>query len=89
MARRKLPSRRDGRSSQKWFKPKGHSGFRKRLSVKDNLVAMGIKVSSPRYMIRRRLRQVNALANVTQDSSTERRARAVVKRLSYMLIRSS
>lgn len=73
------------KNARYWFKPKGHSGFRKKLSVQGNVRAMGVSGKSPRSKIRLRIRQVNALANVTRDRPTERRARAVVRRLSGML----
>ena len=70
---------------EKWFNPKGHCGFRTTLTVKGNLRAMKVSSRSRPSHVRKRLRQVNALANVTQDKPTERRARQVVRMLSGIL----
>ncbi len=66
-----------------WFKPgktfKRHSGFDKDLSVEANLKLMyrNTKLKDPADRWRRVGRQAIALANLTSDKLTERKARAV------------
>jgi len=71
--------------SKRWFEPKGHSGFRKDKSIEWNVRKVG-KSKSP-AALRRGIRQMVALANVTTDGPTERKARAVARRLSEILAR--
>lgn len=73
--------------SDRWFHPKGHSGFDKNRSVAWNVKKVG-KSMSP-SALRRGIRQMVALANVTTDRPTERKARAVARRLSALLKRKN
>ena len=67
----------------KWYKPEGHSGFKKEKSVSSNMRTM-MRNADHRKSEKGRLRQVGrqaqALANVTTDKATENKARAVAKR---------
>ena len=66
----------------KWFKPKRHSGFDKVRSVAWNLSTMYRNTPKRWTPYRRWLRvgrQAQALANVTQDRETERKARKVAQ----------
>lgn len=63
-----------------WFKGfKRHSGFDKDASVETNLNVMyrNARLKKPSDRWRRVGRQANALANLTKDKPTEKKARAV------------
>lgn len=68
------------RRRRKWFakiaRNGRHSGFRKSLTVKGNVRKM-LKYASPL----RAARRAQALANVTRDRGTKRKARAVARQL--------
>lgn len=68
--------------TKKWFKPKRHSGFRKEYSIQKNLRVMYRRTPknwTPKRRWLRVGRQAQALANVTQDRETERKARRVAE----------
>jgi len=63
-----------------WFKGfKRHSGFDKDFSIEHNLKVMyrNAKLMKPADRWRRVGRQAQALANLTADKTTEKKARAV------------
>ena len=69
--------------AKKWFKPKRESGFSKDKTIEANLRTM--HANTPKNMKResrwRRVgRQAQALANVTQDKETQKKAEAVAER---------
>jgi hypothetical protein len=63
---------------KKWFKPKRHSGFKKEATIHENVLVM---LNMNRGNALRAARQALALANVTQDSKTKQKAKAVAKQL--------
>ena len=69
---------------EKWYKPKRHSGFKKEKSVDANVRVM-MQNSDHRKNRHGRLlqvgRQAQALANVTKDTATRKKARAVADKV--------
>lgn len=68
---------------EEWFKPKRHSGFRKARTVDANLRVMYLNADKRMTRKNRYLRvgrQALALANVTPDKATEKKAKAVSKK---------
>lgn len=68
---------------EKFFKPKRHSGFDKDKTVSDNVRTM-MRNADHRKSEKDRLlqvgRQAQALANVTTDRETQKKAQAVANR---------
>jgi len=65
---------------KKWFKPKRESGFDKDYTIDKNLRAMyrnSDKRLTPAHRWRQVGRQAQALANVTTDAPTRKKAQAV------------
>ena len=66
-----------------WYKPKRHSGFDKDKNVDDNVRTM-MRNADHRKSEKDRLlqvgRQAQALANVTTDRQTQKKAQAVANR---------
>jgi len=68
---------------KKWFKPKRHTGFDKDKTVKDNVRTMMLNADHRKSEKGRLLqvgRQAQALANVTTDRETQKKAQAVANR---------
>ena len=68
---------------KKWFKPKRHTGFDKDKTVKDNVRTMMLNADHRKSEDKRLLqvgRQAQALANVTTDRQTQKKAQAVANR---------
>lgn len=68
--------------TEKWFKPKRESGFDHRRSVEWNLRTMYRHAPKNWTPYRKWIlvgRQAQALANVTKDRPTEKKAKAVAK----------
>jgi hypothetical protein len=66
----------------RWFKPKKHSGWKKTQSSttrRRNLMATTDKRKSMHDRYLEAGRRIQALANVSQDSPTEKKARADAK----------
>jgi len=68
---------------EQWYKPKRHSGFDKDKTAKDNVRTM-MRNADHRKSEKGRLlqvgRQAQALANVTTDRETQKKAKAVANR---------
>ena len=68
---------------KKWFNPKRHTGFDKDKNVDDNVRTM-MRNADHRKSEKDRLlqvgRQAQALANVTTDRQTQKKAQAVANR---------
>ncbi|MCD6317951.1 hypothetical protein J7M02_02660 [Candidatus Aerophobetes bacterium] len=61
------------RRVKKWFKPKGHIGWSKDMSAKERR-RIALKAKRGNYL--KTARALLALANVTKDKETEKKARA-------------
>jgi len=66
----------------KWYSPKRKSGFHKSKSASDNVRVM-MRNAPKNYSAERKLRlvgrQAQALANVTKDKMTEKKARSTAR----------